>query len=655
MADASRPWPPRRRTSATSPAWTAAAAWMKLHGTAISGGCCGSTNASGCAGYSARRTATSASARAARSGSSISHLGSAPTTIEPGGRPLSRASVTPRSCSARARPARVGGSGRDPGREVGRDDERARADEHARPGPSGELVCERVVGQSALGLDTVGDDLRHDVGADHVDALERGDESALRRAERRRDRSKPDIGLPLGGGLVDGGAQHRERALAAGRDGILAVHPRLLPRPPFRDVTAGAGQPVGLLPADRDLDAKQVEARLDQGRDLVERRVEVGLAEGRRQPRPRDVAEHRERSFLTVRCASIRSSAPAASRRASTSATTRRSRWRRSSASSDRSTAPDATSSASRCGWRSYSTRAIANGRVIPVEQAARIGRQPAVDGRSGQRSAGRIEPADTEQPEHRPLAADVVEPRARPPHAPASASARSTRRSSGPIRASRRSLRGLGPSGAESVRPVGIGRRPVLGPRPRLVADPDVAVARIARPSRSAPGPSSRRWRSGQPGMPRRGGGRPQRPRCDASPSGTSPVRWTIARRCHAEPLERLVRDLAEGRERHRLEGLVSEAFDRTAGVSGGFGLLPGRRRAGRDPGPAEEPDDRPVLGESRARPRARRGSPGERRVRDLRIRSVRRGPLASSSPPHTGGMNATSSPSSSGVAGSA
>ena len=123
-----------------------------------------------------------------------------------------------------------------------------------------------------------------------------------------------------------------------------------------------------------------------------------------------------------------------------------------------------------------------------------------------------------------------------------------------------------------------------------------------------------------------------------------------------HAEPLGDLVRDLAEDPQRHRLVGLVPEGLDRPAGVSGGLGLLPRRRRAGRDPGPAEEPDDRPVLVGREPVLEIGQDRPGDRRLRDLedpRGRSTAAG--SSAAPPLTGGMNATSSPSSSAVAGSA
>ncbi len=71
-------------------------------------------------------------------------------------------------------------------------------------------------------------------------------------------------------------------------------------------------------------------------------------------------------SVRAVRLASIRSIAAPTRRRASSSAIARRSGSRRRAASKPRSTAPDATSRASRWGSRSYSARAIANGRTIP-------------------------------------------------------------------------------------------------------------------------------------------------------------------------------------------------------------------------------------------------------------------------------------------------
>ena len=65
----------------------------------------------------------------------------------------------------------------------------------------------------------------------------------------------------------------------------------------------------------------------------------------------------------------------------------------------------------------------------------------------------------------------------------------------------------------------------------------------------------------------------------------------------------------------RHRFERLVFERFDAPTGVARGLGLLARRRRPGRRARPAEEPDDRAVLGH---RQRARRDRPGWRHRTD-------------------------------------
>ena len=138
-------------------------------------------------------------------------------------------------------------------------------------------------------------------------------------------------------------------------------------------------------------------------------------------------------SRRTVRCASIRSTAAAARRPASTSATARRSGSRSSSASSARSIAPEATSSASCCGSRSYSSRAIANGRAMPVPRPCG---SPASQRSIVAPASGRPDASSPLTPNRRRIARSwpiVVEARARAPHAPASASARAMSVSSGP------------------------------------------------------------------------------------------------------------------------------------------------------------------------------------------------------------------------------
>ena len=102
----------------------------------------------------------------------------------------------------------------------------------------------------------------------------------------------------------------------------------------------------------------------------------------------------------------MRSMAAPARRRASASATARRSGSRRSSASRARSTAPDATSMASCWGSRSYSSSAIAKLSATPAAQAVVRAHQPAVDGRTGQRPARPIHAGDAEEAQEGPFLA---------------------------------------------------------------------------------------------------------------------------------------------------------------------------------------------------------------------------------------------------------
>ena len=99
-----------RSTSATWPAWTAAAASRYGHRADPSVVAGGSTKPSGCPSKRARRTVTSAIARAPGVDSSVSHGVSAPTTMASAASPSPRASITPSSWRASARPARVAGS-----------------------------------------------------------------------------------------------------------------------------------------------------------------------------------------------------------------------------------------------------------------------------------------------------------------------------------------------------------------------------------------------------------------------------------------------------------------------------------------------------------------------------------------------------------------
>ena len=86
---------------------------------------------------------------------------------------------------------------------------------------------------------------------------------------------------------------------------------------------------------------------------------------------------------------------------------------------------------------------------------------------------------------------------------------------------------------------------------------------------------------------------------------------------------------------------------------MAGGLGLLARRRRAGRRPGPAEEPDDRAVLGVARRVGQLGQDGGRERRLAELEDPPSAPPPASGPDPPETGGIIATSSPSASAVAG--
>ena len=226
----------------------------------------------------------------------------------------------------------------------------------------------------------------------------------------RRDHPEPDVAAALGGGLVERATQAAERPLAAGRRQVEGV------RRGGRAGCAAARSAARRRPAGA--------ARSARGRSAPRRRAgphpasTAARASSRAPARsgsPIAAPIHGRRgsprtsisSERAVRFASIRSIAAATSRAASSSAIARRSGSRSSDASIPRSTAPEATSSASRCGSTSYSARAIANGQDDAAAEPVRPAGEIAVDDRPGQRPAGGVEPADPEHPEQRPLAAD--------------------------------------------------------------------------------------------------------------------------------------------------------------------------------------------------------------------------------------------------------
>ena len=336
----------------------------------------------------------------------------------------------------RERPAGPGRRvGRHAGRQVGRDDERARADEDRRPGAPAEPMGEGMVGEGAVGLDGVGHDLGHRIGREQVDPLEGGHDGALGRSERRRRRSR--AGRRRGAARRHGRSRDASRVIArwlpVGADSTSdRARPHRLARLPVADVEARVGHPVGQLAPDRHLDPDQVDAGGDQVGRLLEGGLDLGLAEGDPEPRPIRLAEHPDglaphrplgvdpldggaRQALRL---GLGDDAPVGL--AEQLALEREvDRPRR-----------DVQRELLRLEVVFEQRHRERQG--DPVPERARVAGQPAVDRRPGQRPSGGIEPAHPEQAQDRPFLADVVEARARAPHAPASASARATRRSSG-------------------------------------------------------------------------------------------------------------------------------------------------------------------------------------------------------------------------------
>ena len=217
-------------------------------------------------GRAARRTATSAIARAAGAGSSVSQGGRAPTMIWSVARPSPRASIRPSSWSASARPARVAGSDGTPARQVRRDHERARADEDRRPGPPREAMGERVVGQGPVGLDGIGDDLGHRVRRDRGRSARRPPRP-LPPAPRGPGRRSPAGRRRAARAAARSATRRRSGQAHAGcRSGPARTGParsprgRAVARLPGWDVEAGVDHPVGQLAPDRDLDPDEVDA-----------------------------------------------------------------------------------------------------------------------------------------------------------------------------------------------------------------------------------------------------------------------------------------------------------------------------------------------------------------------------------------------------------
>ena len=257
---------------------------------------------------------------------------------------------------------------------------------------------------------------------------------------------------------------------------------------------------------------------------------------------------------------------------------------------------------------------AIANGSAIPPPRRRGSGREVAVDDLGRERAPVAVEPADAEQPQDRALLADrggrrgagapgggeLGRPREqgleRPGPAPAAAWPRSMAgdRTGGRRRASAHQVRRRGSAAVRAT-----------------CADPDVRRRRTARPSRSARAPWSRRSRSGPRRTPRPGAARRRRSTTEASPSGTAPDRWTIARPGTPEPGLDLVGDLPRARRAPSTRTPRTPARPtRRPACRAASSSWPGAGVPGVDPRPADERDDAPVLV---------RGQPGGERLDEV------------------------------------
>ena len=175
-------------------------------------------------------------------------------------------------------------------------------------------------------------------------------------------------------------------------------------------------------------------------------------------------------------------------------------------------------------------------------------------------------------------------------------------------------------------------------------------ARRRTAPPSRSAPAPWSRRWRSARPRMPHRDAAR----RADRD--------RRLAERHLADPVDdgqpvtpnrpSISSAIARGGDRAiDLVRLVVERLDRPAGMARRLGLLPGAGVPGVERVRPRNPTTAPSRGTA-----SRSASSPRIAASNGASRSSRIGPGAPcAAPPETGGIIATSSPSARTVAGSA
>ena len=270
---------------------------------------------------------------------------------------------------------------------------------------------ERVVGEGPVGLDGVGHDLGHRVRRDQVDPLERRHDRSFRRPEGRHDGRQPDVRAPSRGGTIGHPPEMGQATLTARRRGLGQVR---LGRPwptvtrlPGLDDEAGVDHPVGQLATDRDLDPDEVDAGPDEAGGLLERGVDVRFAERDAQPRPGRLAEDVDRlaTHGPLRVDPLDGGG------------------RQAPGLDLGHGAPVGLAQQLRLEREVDRPRGDVQRELLRLEvvleqghrerqrdarpEAVRVAGQPAIDGGTGQRPARRIEPADPEQAQDRPLLAD--------------------------------------------------------------------------------------------------------------------------------------------------------------------------------------------------------------------------------------------------------
>ena len=155
-------------------------------------------------------------------------------------------------------------------------------------------MSEGVVGERAVGVHAIRDDLGDRIGLHHVDPFEGRHEGLLGRRQRRRDGSDPDVAAGLGRRLVHAGAQAGQRPLTAGgyAGGILRIlGGPAIPRMPVLWLQPPVVEPQDQLAGRRNADAHQVGPCRHERGGVVGSGLHGGSRERQPEPRPRRVAQ----------------------------------------------------------------------------------------------------------------------------------------------------------------------------------------------------------------------------------------------------------------------------------------------------------------------------------------------------------------------------